>query len=341
MISKSRRARAGLAGLAAIAALSACGEDQGGDNQMTLEPTLEAVSIRALDGFSELGGDVSALTLLPPVAIPTSGRAVASVEGVGLVLLDLFESRARETSAPQAASLISAPLFRYRGAAAPLVVGVGGELEEPTVFLYIAGAEALERVLADPIAPDFDVVSLCAVRHTQALLEFLAIGESRAQRWRLRDLGQERLSAELVGEADDFAGARACSIAPDGSLITLNGDGRINGEGPVREATTIAAVRIEPYEFALLSRPEAGDIGAVNRATGRLVARFRIDEALNAPAAEHPAIIAVSDENFGGAAYRGGLIAVADGDAVSLVSLEQLLGGLRPADGDPSSDDDG
>lgn len=341
MISTSRGARTGLAWLAAMAVISACGEPQDGDGQMTLEPTLEAVSIRALDGFSELGGDVAALTLLPPVASPTSGRAVASVEGVGLVLLDLFESRTRETSAPQAASLISAPLFRYRGAAAPLVVGVGGELEAPTVFLYIAGAEVLERVLADPIAPDFEVERLCAVRHTQALLEFLAIGEERAQRWRLRDLGQERLSAELVAEADDYAGARACSIAPDGALILLDGEGRIDGEGPIREATTIAAVRIDPYEYALLSRPEAGDIGAVNRATGRLVARFRIDEALNAPAAEHPGVIAVSDENFGGAAYRGGLIAVADGDAVSLVSLEQLLGALRPADGESSSNGDG
>lgn len=333
----ARSARARLIRLALLAgagALTACGQTGEEDAAVVEELVIEVEQVRAVDGYRDLGGDVTALAFLAYPNDPGGSRALAGVAGQGVAILDLFNGEMSLAEGPAPASLIAAPEFSFQRVRAPLIVGAGGELDAPQVYLYVPGPardERLAPVLADPIAPDLDVVRLCPVRVTDALVEFIAVGASgAAQHWRLRDENAGQLTASLRGDAPAAEAARACARAPDGVLVTLDAEGRLDGAGPPQDAASIAALRADIRDLAVLARPQIGDLGVVDRADGRLIARLSIEASLNAPAAATPDVIAISTESFGGAAYRGGVALIGDGDSISVTSLEQLLAAVGP-----------
>lgn len=317
-----------LLGLSGLAFLAACGREDALDPTGPIEPDLEIAPIRAVDGYRDLGGPVTALAVMPSASSPTVGRGLASVEGVGFVLLDLFEGASEAVEAPHATSLAVAPEFSLRGAAAPLIIAAGGGHETPGVYIYLAADETIIPAPAQPIDSAFDIDRLCVTRATNALIEFIAVGATEARRWRVRDEGEELLVSQDLGAEPDMAGAQACTLGPNDELVALDAAGRLTPEGPSREASDIAVTAIELDRYALLARPGAGHIAAVNRSDGRLIARFSIEDALNAPGSPTPRDMALSAESFGGSAYRGGVLMVTDGDTVSVVSLEQLLGAI-------------
>lgn len=320
--------RSPLAALAALLALSACGPKEPAPEAPP--ETRNAAAVPAVDGFDDVGGAVAALALIPSKGAPWLGRGLVALEGGGLVILDLNETKMLPAEGPNVTSIAVAPEFALRGSEAPLVVMAGGALADPKAFLFLPSEDAFIEAPIAAIAPGINARLVCTVRATGAFLDVLAVGASSAERWRLRDTGEELLSAEKLADEPAAAGATSCGDDGADGAVVIRADGtvhRLSAAGdetaPVSGGAGVAGVVDFGRVYALVARPQDGALTAASFGEGAVARRIVVEAAMNAAGAGAPMRIAVSDENFGGP-YPNGVALVSDGTSVSVLALEMV-----------------
>lgn len=345
------------AGVTAL--LAGCGpsEDAGAPVETAPEEARPILNLGAADYYPAIGGEVRALAALPQ---PTPWRsrilaALATPGGGALAALDLAAGDVALLPFPRVGALVTAPEFELRGSPAPLILAAGGALEGVRVSLYIDAQPNLDSVLGvdgtdapaagggatlapvptEPIAPDLDIQRICALRATNALVEFIVVDPDYAEVWRLRDVGGDALAAEKVRDAAEAAGSTACAPRSGGRAVTLDAEGRLGESGPALLSLAVAPLNDGFGGEAVLGARTGVGSGASGEArlvaadpdTGDVLALARVQAQLNTETVIAPSVLAASEANFGGS-YGQGVVVVAEGATVSVVGLDTVIEAL-------------
>lgn len=313
---------------ACAAAVAACGEQTAAPAPETETETISATAattmVTAVDGFSDLGSDVADIALVP-VSPPYQSRAIFALEAGGFAVGDLNEVALTSVGGPRVESIAAAPSFVLRGSPLPLVFVAGGELEAPAAYVFFAEEGQLLPAPVQPIAPDLNARAVCVERDGPAIVTFAVVGDTRAERWRVRDTGDDLLTAEFVEEIADGAGARGCVV--DG-LTTARADagGEIAGaDWTLRGVDDVAVAGRTVYTAASIR----GEVDVIRESGAP--SSIRVRPGINSPGAAAPFRIAASTANFGGS-FGGGVVLVSEGRSVSILALDMIQSTLRAND---------
>ncbi len=287
--------------------------------------------LTVIERFNDLGAPITALAALPDRSEPWKGRAIAAKQGGGLTFIDLTFGELTEVDSPEFSSMVTAPAFQLRGSNTPLIVATGPTLTEVQAYVYIMGNDIFQAVPTEPITVEGGVQLLCAVRNTEALVEFIVVGATEAAQWTLRDDGGDALAAEKVADRPEAAGATACASAGGRDTLFLDADGALF-DGVRGLAASVLEHQPNPAEIvnvALIAR-RGGGFAVADPATGEVLARARIQTGLNAEGIASASKMAVADGNYGGS-YNAGALLLSSGDSVVTIALDQAAAILAEA----------
>jgi len=268
----------------------------------------------------EASGAIEALTFVPNADAPWTGLVAAATSAGGFDIYNIDGDRVITAAGPRLSALAAAPDFQLRGNAFPLLVGLDS-VGEVRAFLLIRELEEVVEAPIGAITLEGGIAGLCTYDVGIGYIDIAVLGrEARAQIWRLRDTGEDVLSAERQADIRLPFAARACAAAGDDLLVggPTAGLARLSPTGGViADADNISVTDLAYAE--LRGRPV---VMTPSAATGALtlfdadgldeITDLRLVEGLNAPAVSVPGAIAVSPANFGGMAYSSGVIAVFD-----------------------------
>ena len=324
------------AGLFAL--LAACGDlggDGGGpdfDITAPRDKPVKQVEIRAVESL-ELPSTITDITLMPNAA-PWNARALAALEGGGLMAIDLAFVETKLFEMPEAASLAAAETFQLRGQAAPLLFAAGGEHEAPKAYVFLAedGGALLEAPM-EPITPSFDVDAVCVLRQSPGAIDLALAGFRELEIWRVRDDGGDVLSVEKRDGTSISPAARVCAenaadsgIDSEGGAVTLAPGARpqlVNDLGGALVADA-ATLDVNGPLIRLAALAERGRLALVEGETDAAAIEFTIAGGLNTSGASAPGHVVGSSRNFGGT-FGDGVVLVAQGEQISLLALETVL----------------
>jgi len=308
-----------------LLALAACDTQQ----EIVAEPTeivsgTPSVEATAIEGYEDLGGDVTDLLLIPN-AQPFLGRGLVSLATGGFVAIDFAFGEHQAIEGPRVGFMTAAPDFQIRGEALPLVIGAGGELTHPRAWLYLVDDALMVEVPMDPISPDAPVLGLCAERTTAAYIDLVVLTPDAAQTWRISDNGGEQLTAEMTHEEPLTRTTLQCAVVNhELAAVAASGATRVLGSSAwgFSDGVDVASAPSEDGDWALVARPSEQMVSAVSP-EGEEV-EIQLVAGLNTPSIAAPYAITASAANFG-ASFNAGLLMVADGDRVNVIALDTLL----------------
>ncbi len=313
--------------------------------------------VTVVEGIEDLGAPIIALVGLPNEEEPGDSQIVAALEGGGLAFANFRADPVFATATelgsgggeplPPLTSLIAAPnFFISRLGQVPLIAAVGPDLDSVALYLVIGVVDADEPPALEPVpvsqpigANVANITTLCTVRATQASLDFLVIGETEAELWSVTfQPDPPTMMAELIDEAPEAIGATGCAHGGDEPLL-IGPDGKFK-EGLA--AVSIASVThradtAAPEEYAVIARPGVASLSGprpdwaplyvADPQTGEALFALEVQAGINTTGVDEVEVIYASDANFG-ASYGEGLVLLADGATLSVVSTQQLSSAL-------------
>jgi hypothetical protein len=326
-----RRSSFLLCALLAASSVAACGEQpeetEAANDAIRSAPEIEA---RAVDGYTELGGRVVDLALIPNDQ-PFLGRGIAALEGGGFSVIDFAQGETQRIDGPRVGFLAAAPDFQLRGAAAPLVVAAGGALATPQAWVFLAVDGALVEMPIDPIAPEGVFRAMCAERATEALIDLVVFTDASIERWRVSDRGGDRLAAERMETSPTNQAIVACAdvngeivgVAQSGTTRPLDG-----ARWGFSDGSDVAPIQASDGWWAIVARPEEPGASLVGPLRQEVAVVF--SEGINTPSIPAPTQLVASSANFGGS-FSSGVLAIAQDDRVSAVELGGLMTAAKEA----------
>lgn len=311
-------------------ALSACGDANLDAEEETGPAATPRIEARFVDGYSELGGGVVDIALIPN-AQPFLSRGLAVLDTGGYGLIDFAQGETSHIAGPLASSLVAAPDFQLRGSPAPLVIAAGGDLGAPRAYVFLAEDGELVDLPMDPIAASAPVRGVCAERITEALVDLLVITDEAVEHWRVSDRGEEQLSAQLTDTTPTERPIVACATV-NGEIVGVaeNGVTRTLGDSTwgFQDAADVAGVEESDGWWAIVTRPAEGGASLVSPLAESVDVSFL--GGFNTPDTTAPNQVTASTANFGGS-FSGGVVVITQDDRVNVLDLAGLVASAKDA----------
>ncbi|GEM_PF-1516711 len=321
MTRQRNRARGPIRAAALAALLAACGqqvEESGPGAQAETGPILINVTAAA----EPTPGGVLALAAMPRTEDFWRGALFAASGDGGIVAYDADGAVIAAQEGPRYHTLAAAPDFQLRGADLPLLAALDIAAGEIAVYAFSRDQGALFLAPTQPIAAAIVPRGVCAASSGAGTFEFLVLGEAGgAERWRLRDTGETRLSAERLAALPFDAPARFCAVNGEtGDLYTGTpgiGVTRMSEDGEVLAESGIAATNMTFGVFGghrrLVVTQGDGEVLMLDPETLEVTEHTKITQGFSTPGVEAPGALAYTASTYGGA-YPDGFLAVGDDD---------------------------
>jgi hypothetical protein len=263
---------------------------------------------------------VDDLIFLPDSDAPWQGMIAASLSDGGYEVFNLDGEVVGGEAGPRLRSITAAPDFALRGLTIPLLFGIDSDgavraqafIAEETTFIEVGlTGEGLED-------------NATAICHAGSGIGFVDIAllndDETAQIWRVEDTGQDNLQLTLQSQFDLPFPARACASAgtelivtgPTGGAARLDRDGQVVADIEGYSLADVAYGELLGRAVAIAPLGQDGQLGVFDANSMEPITLIEFEEGLNAPAILQPGAIDLTDANFGGSPFSGGLLAVYD-----------------------------
>lgn len=280
---------------------------------------------------SQLSDD---LVFLASEDSPWTGLIASSTREGGLEIFNVDGQLLAQAAGPRMTSLAGAPAFALRGAVIPLIFGIDldGALRAQA-FLRPTG-ETLEIALS---AAELQS-GIAAVCHYESGIGFedLAVitQNDTVQIWRIQDIGEESLSAEMQSETPLPFPTRGCAsadsdlvlIGPSAGLARFSLEGETLAEAPGFAARDIVATELLGRKVVLATVSGSSALVVFDALTLEPISEVAMSAGLNTPAVITPGAIALTEDNYGGMGFANGIVTIFDRDdnRIKLVSRDTL-----------------
>lgn len=266
------------------------------------------------------GRAVEDLTFLPDEAEPWKGLITASIAEGGYDIYDLDGELIAAAAGPQLRSITAAPSFPLRGASFPLLFGVDGEGEVRAQALLRDSGELIEIALGRQSLSG-QAAGICRREIGIGYIDLIILGEGEeAEIWRVQDMGEEALDVSLQATIALPFPARACASTGDGivvggpgsGLVLIDRDGNVAAEARGHDVADLIYAELLGRRVAIAPVTDRGRMIVFDALTLEEITEIDFTDGLNAPAAERPGAVDMTDANFGGSPFAGGIMAVYD-----------------------------
>lgn len=304
---------------AAAAALAACGQPADETGSPEAGAPGGPILINVTAAAEPAPGGVLALAAMPREDEFWRGALFAASGEGGVVAYDADGADIASVDGPRYTSLAAAPDFQLRGADLPLLAGVDGA-GAITVYAFSRDQAALLETPTQPIAADAAPRAICAGDSSAAEFELVVLGESGgAERWQLRDVGEDLLAAERTAAFETPAPGRLCALNPENGDLYVGMPGvgviRLSREGAPLGNSRIDAAGMAFGVFAgrrrVVATQPGGDVLMLDPETLEVAERASIIQGFSTPGVESPGAVAYTGATYGGA-YPDGFLAIAD-----------------------------
>lgn len=306
---------------ASLFALAACGGTDEAAEDSPAGPAAENVrEVLVTAAFTGVEGGAAVLDFLPDPDAPSLGYVVSAPRQGGIDLFDLDGELKTRHAGARLTGLATAPNFQLRGEPLPLILGSSPDASTLLGYVVVRNGNNVHDLPLEPLEPLDGVAGLCLLREGTGFVEVVILSTgARAEIWRVRDAGQDRLSVERMRDFALPGPARQCA-AYDGNIYTASPGGgltRLDADGTILAETNFpaTALTVDEYNGTRLVLATNGSGEQVHTFTARdLEPRSQIDivDGLSTRGVDRPAAIASTAADFGFTAYSGGMLAVFD-----------------------------